>query len=87
MHLLEDVLAGKPAVVGARADRKIRLGGDHVLRARQRGERFAQYLLGASAGIDVRGVEQVDAELESPTHAPNRRILFGLVPECQPAAQ
>ena len=60
----DQVVAREAGVVGAVAHRHPRLGG-HSTRSRRPGERLAEDLLRGAGGVDVGGVDQVDAGVEA----------------------
>ncbi len=66
LDAVHDVAARRAAIVGARAHAAMHLGRDHHVRAldAQAPQRLAGELLGAALGIDVGGVDEVDAGLE-----------------------
>jgi tRNA-(ms[2]io[6]A)-hydroxylase len=68
LDALEQVLAREAAVVRVLGHREERLGGDHQVAAGDRAQRLAEHLLGLARGIDVGGVEQVDAEVVGAVH-------------------
>ena len=85
--LLHDVLPREPAVVGAVAHREVDLRGEEVVVARDSLERAAGDLLGGSAPIHVRRVEEVDAELEGPVDAGDRPFVLDGAPVGEPRAE
>jgi hypothetical protein len=66
----QDVFAGEPAVVGARAHREEDLGGQHVVvaAAERLGEQPSGDLLGQAVRVGVGGVEEGHAGLHRPPH-------------------
>ena len=61
VDLLEDLLAREAAVA---VDREVELCRQHVRIARPIRQRPAEEFLGAAARVDVRGVDEVDPDLE-----------------------
>ena len=62
----EDLLAREAAAIGAVAHDAVELGGDHRVFALCVGlEEAAEHALAVAGGIDIGGVEEVDAEVES----------------------
>ena len=72
----DDVVAREPGVVGAVAHRHARLGGEqHAVAAAAQGA--PDDLLGEAAGVDVGGVDQVDARLEAHVDLAGRAFDVG----------
>jgi hypothetical protein len=64
VDLLEDLLPRQPFVVTRVVHRKEQLRGEHVRVARTAREHVAEEGLRSAAAVDVRGVDEVDADLE-----------------------
>src|SRR6185369_2398035 len=85
--LLHDVLPREPAVVGAVAHREVDLGGEEVVVSRDPLESPPSHLLGRAAPVDVRRVEEVDAELEGAMDAGGRALVLDGAPVGEPRAE
>jgi len=64
VRLVDDVLPREPAPVGSIAHLAVDLRRDDELVAVVGGDRLADDLLGFAAGVDVGGVEEVDARVQ-----------------------
>ncbi len=62
VHLLDDLRAREPAAAVRHREEDLRR--EHVRVALPPGEHLAEELFGSAAGVDVRGVDEVDADLE-----------------------
>ena len=77
VDLVQDRLAGQAGAVRSRPHPAVHLGGEHdLLAAGEVAQRAAGDLLAAAAGVDVGGVEEVDARLEGvPDERPGRVLV------------
>ena len=80
----DEVPAGEAAIVRALAHRKARLGRDQHAGLALRSHRLAEQLFGPAAGIDIGGVDQIDAgvgdDVDQPAHFVERDVAdFGEV--------
>ena len=87
LALLDHVLARETGVVRALPHREEDLGGQHVVVAVDPVQRPAHHLLGLAAPVHVRGVEEVDPELEGPVDAGRGRIVLDRSAVGQPRAE
>ena len=83
---LADVLAREPDLVGALPHRPVDLGEDLEPGAGLTLQRPSEDLLGATACVDVGGVERRDAAVESRVHAGLRGVLLDLAAVGDPVA-
>jgi hypothetical protein len=56
------------------------LGGEHDARAVLTGESLADDLLGLALGVDVGGVDEVDARVQGSVDDPDRVVVVGVAP-------
>ncbi len=87
LDALDDVLAREPAIVGRLAHREETFGRDDELVAGQGGDRIAEGALGLPLGVDVGGIEEIDAELEGMGDESCRLAPVDLRAEGQPRAE
>ena len=87
LYALDDVFAGESPIVRALRHREERLARQDDLVARQFEKALPQCFLGFAFGVDVRRIEEVDAEVEGALDEP--RGLFEIDPraEGQPGPQ
>jgi len=72
LDTLEQVLAGEAGIVRVRGDRKECLRRDHQVTSRDVREGLAEGGFGASIGVHIGGVEEVDAGIECGVHDRSR---------------
>ena len=88
LDALEEVLAREAAVVRMLRHRKEGLGRDHEVAARDRRAAPAPSdLFGLARGVDVGGVEEVDAEVVGAVHDLPRRLAVDARAEREPGAE
>ena len=85
IDLLQDLRPRQPTV--AVAHREVELRGEHVRVARPGAEHLAEELLRRAATVDVRGVDEVDPELEGAIDAGDRPVALDATAERQPGAE
>ncbi len=74
---VQQVLARQPPAVRLRVHRKVGLGGDHhVFTAGERLQRAAENALAFSAGVNVGGIEKIDARFQRLADKGARFIFF-----------
>ncbi len=80
LDLVDDPAPRVPAVVWVIAHRHVRLRGQHDVVTPAPGERFADDLLRFAGGVDIGGVDEVDAGVERGVDDPDRLVVIGLAP-------
>src|SRR4029077_12409210 len=85
VELLDDLRAGQPSV--RLAHRAKHLGRQHVGCATDAMQRLAKHALRRAAAINIRGVDEIDPEVERLMNAGKRLVLFDAARISQPGAQ
>jgi hypothetical protein len=80
LHLPDDPAARVAELVRVITHRAVHLGRQHHVLAAPPFERVADDLLGLAAGVDVRGVEEVDPGVDRPVDYPDTRFAIRVAP-------
>ena len=85
IQLFLDLRARQPLIATAHIPENF--GAQNVGIAPTPGQRFAKNRLRRAPAIDIRGIEEIDAEIECPVHASDRLLLLDADAVSQPRAK
>src|SRR5487761_956101 len=84
---LKEMLTRETLGVGSVSHAPTRFGGDHQLGPLLPGQPASGHFLRLAAGVDVRGVDQVDAEVDRLIEDAKSCLLFHAPAEVDPGAE